>query len=185
MLKDITKTHTSEVSQPPDIALIKPPHLEHKAVDALSQPSANLENTLLDVPTGDVATDIKPAASLANAEAIDTLSFPNQPSQGKSSIPSSDSDGFYFDQESKQMLNTNLATTSAEPAFFRANEGVSLEQALVQASELLRCATATAYECGDNLKGSQRDLAFLVMHLVQMVQTLVDKKSLDNLPLRN
>ena len=87
MLKDITKTHTSEVSQPPDIALIKPPHLEHKAVDALSQPSANLENPLLDVPAGDVATDIKPAASLANAEAIDTLSFPNQPSQGKSSIP--------------------------------------------------------------------------------------------------
>jgi len=42
----------------------------------------------------------------------------------------------------------------------------------------------TAYECGDSLKGSQRDLAFSVMHLVQMVQTLVDK-SLDNLPLRD
>jgi len=82
------------------------------------------------------------------------------------------------------MLNTNLAATPAEPAFFRANEGVSLEQALVHASELLRCATATAYECGDSLKGSQRDLAFSVMHLVQMVQALVDK-SLDNLPLRD
>ena len=77
MLKDITKTHTSEVLQPPDIALIKPPLIEHKAVDALSQPSANLEIPPLDVPTGDVATDIKPAASLANAEAIDTLIFPN------------------------------------------------------------------------------------------------------------
>jgi len=71
-------------------------------------------------------------------------------------------------------------SASAQP-FFKANEHIGLEEALAHASELLGCASATAYECGDSLKGTQRELAFSVLHLVQMAQTLVDK-SLEHVP---
>jgi hypothetical protein len=50
-----------------------------------------------------------------------------------------------------------------------------LESSLVRASELLRCASATAYENGDNLTGSHRDLAFSVMHLIEMARAMVDR----------
>ncbi|MFK7702816.1 DUF6124 family protein [Pseudomonas caspiana] len=49
------------------------------------------------------------------------------------------------------------------------------EQALTHASELLRCAMATAYECGDSLTGSKRDLAFSVVHLVEMAKAMVER----------
>lgn len=50
----------------------------------------------------------------------------------------------------------------------------ALETELVKASELLRCAAATAYESGDRLIGSDRDLAFSVFHLVEMARKAVD-----------
>lgn len=45
---------------------------------------------------------------------------------------------------------------------------INLEANLLRASELLRCAAATAYESSDQLNGQQRDLACSVMHLVQI-----------------
>jgi hypothetical protein len=54
----------------------------------------------------------------------------------------------------------------------------SLEESLIQASDLLRCATATAYESADHLSGSKRDLAFSVVHLIDMAKAAVDR-SLD------
>lgn len=78
---------------------------------------------------------------------------------------------------------TNLphtVSTSAQP-FFKANDQISLEDALNHVSELLGCASATAYECGDSLKGAQRELAFSVLHLVQMARTLV-VRSLEHVP---
>ncbi|GFM68510.1 DUF3077 domain-containing protein [Pseudomonas cichorii] len=60
-------------------------------------------------------------------------------------------------------------------AHFTASESLGQEEALVHASDLLRCAMATAYECGDNLSGSQRDLAFSVVHLIEMANTLLER----------
>jgi len=51
----------------------------------------------------------------------------------------------------------------------------TLETELVKASELLRCAAASAYESGDRLKGTDRDLAFSVFHLVEMARRAVDR----------
>ncbi|MBX8532433.1 DUF6124 family protein [Pseudomonas cichorii] len=51
----------------------------------------------------------------------------------------------------------------------------NLEQDLQHASDLLRCAVATAYETSDQLTGQKRDLAFSVMHLVTMAQGLVER----------
>ncbi|MBX8606985.1 DUF3077 domain-containing protein [Pseudomonas cichorii] len=58
---------------------------------------------------------------------------------------------------------------------FIANDALSHEEALVRASDLLRCAMATAYECGDNLSGSQRALAFSAVHLIEMAHTLLER----------
>ena len=51
----------------------------------------------------------------------------------------------------------------------------TLEQSLLYVSELLRCASATAYETGDSLNGPKRDLAFSVVHLINMAKTELDR----------
>ena len=59
----------------------------------------------------------------------------------------------------------------------------SIEEALAQISGLLRCATATACESAENLIGVKRDLAFSVVHLIDMAKVIVDQ-SLDSLEVR-
>ncbi|PHN28571.1 DUF3077 domain-containing protein [Pseudomonas phytophila] len=51
----------------------------------------------------------------------------------------------------------------------------TLEQDLQRVSDLLRCAVATAYESSDHLTGQKRDLAFSVVHLVEIAQGLVER----------
>ncbi|WP_349971336.1 DUF6124 family protein [Pseudomonas caspiana] len=51
----------------------------------------------------------------------------------------------------------------------------TLEESLLHVSDLLRCAAATAYETGDTLNGSKRDLAFSVVHLIAMAKAELDR----------
>jgi len=55
----------------------------------------------------------------------------------------------------------------------------SLEETLIQVSDILRCASAAAYESGDALNGAKRDLAFSVVHLIDIARTRLDR-SLDD-----
>ena len=57
-------------------------------------------------------------------------------------------------------------------------DSVNSEAALAQASDLLRCAVASASEAGDGLCGLARDRVLSVMHLVELARAYVDK-SLD------
>lgn len=50
-----------------------------------------------------------------------------------------------------------------------------LEDTLLRVDQILRCAVATAYEAGEQLSGQQRDLAFSVMHLAEMAQSLINQ----------
>ena len=61
---------------------------------------------------------------------------------------------------------------------YAAPSSVNLEAALAQASDLLRCAGASASEAGNGLSGVQRDLVLSVAHLVELAKGYVDK-SLD------
>ena len=61
---------------------------------------------------------------------------------------------------------------------YAAPSSVNLEAALAQASDLLRCAGASASEAGNGLSGMQRDLVLSVAHLVELAKAYVDK-SLD------
>ncbi|KPX47485.1 Uncharacterized protein ALO68_00249 [Pseudomonas syringae pv. helianthi] len=52
---------------------------------------------------------------------------------------------------------------------------ISLEATLVHALDFLRCASATAHELGNELTGSQRDLLFASMHMVEMASVMVER----------
>ncbi|MDI2590889.1 DUF3077 domain-containing protein [Pseudomonas sp. N3-W] len=76
-------------------------------------------------------------------------------------------------------LKPAVSEAPIESRFFDVNRNISREEALVHASDLLRCAAATAHESAENLQGPQRALAFSVVHMVDMAQALVDR-SLDD-----
>lgn len=75
-------------------------------------------------------------------------------------------------------LKPAVSEAAEEERFFDVNRNVSSEEALVRASDLLRCAAATAYESANNLKGAHRDLAFSTVHMIDMAKALLDR-SLD------
>lgn len=50
----------------------------------------------------------------------------------------------------------------------------SLEKSLLHASALLRYLAAIANETGDNLSGSQRDLVFSMLYLIERIKSEVD-----------
>ncbi|MVV50051.1 DUF3077 domain-containing protein [Pseudomonas sp. PB120] len=65
-----------------------------------------------------------------------------------------------------------------EERFFAVNRNISSEEALVHATDLLRCAAATAFESANHLQGANRDLAFSTVHMIDMAKALLDR-SLD------
>ncbi|MCQ9473267.1 hypothetical protein NRB15_23265 [Pseudomonas alliivorans] len=52
---------------------------------------------------------------------------------------------------------------------------MNLEATLLHALDFLRCASATAYELGDELVGAKRDLAFAAMHMAEMAKVMVER----------
>jgi hypothetical protein len=64
---------------------------------------------------------------------------------------------------------------SPDPSQDSSLDYLSLEATLLHALDFLRCASATAYELGDDLSGSQRDLAFASMHMVEMAKVMVER----------
>ncbi|WP_191487857.1 DUF6124 family protein [Pseudomonas sp. FEN] len=57
------------------------------------------------------------------------------------------------------------------------------EETLVHIYEILQCASVNAYECADNLQGSNRKLALGAVHLIDMAQQHLDSL-LDKEPAR-
>ncbi|UFH50700.1 DUF6124 family protein [Pseudomonas sp. KNUC1026] len=60
------------------------------------------------------------------------------------------------------------------PLPLQVRPGLKHQEALNHASELLKCACATAYESADQLRGVPRDMAMAVVHMVGMARALVD-----------
>ncbi|WP_285416194.1 DUF3077 domain-containing protein [Pseudomonas sp. efr-133-TYG-5] len=71
-------------------------------------------------------------------------------------------------------LKPAVSEPSNEDRFFGVNRNLSNEESLVHASDLLRCAAATAFKAADNLQGVNRDLAFSAVHMVDMARAMVD-----------
>ncbi|VVO39444.1 DUF6124 family protein [Pseudomonas fluorescens] len=72
-------------------------------------------------------------------------------------------------------LKPEVSEATFEEKIFEVRPGISSEEAMVHACSLLRCAAATAHESADNLFGANRDLAFSVVHMIDMAKTLVDR----------
>ncbi|SDU90842.1 DUF6124 family protein [Pseudomonas mucidolens] len=59
-------------------------------------------------------------------------------------------------------------------SLFALKPGISSEEALVHASDLLRSAAAIAYELANSKLGETRDLAFSVVYLIDMAKAMLD-----------
>lgn len=72
-------------------------------------------------------------------------------------------------------LKEDVSTPAADETFFAIKPGISQEEALVHASDLLRSAAATAYESASSHQGNHRDLAFSVVYLIDMAKAMVER----------
>ncbi|TFF13791.1 DUF3077 domain-containing protein [Pseudomonas sp. BCA14] len=79
-------------------------------------------------------------------------------------------------------LKEDMSASVPEGALFAINPGLSQEEALVHASDLLRSAAATAYESASNHQGNQRDLAFSVVYLIDMAKAMVERSLQASVP---
>ena len=77
-------------------------------------------------------------------------------------------------------LQSHLPARPMSTVLYAISDSVNLEAALAQASDLLRCAGASACEAGNGLSGHARSLVLSSMHLVELAKAYVDK-SLDGL----
>ena len=77
-------------------------------------------------------------------------------------------------------LNDHQPARPVGTATYAIPDNVNVEAALAQASDLLRCAGASACEAGNGLSGHARSLVLSSMHLVELAKAYVDK-SLDGL----
>ncbi|QHF45632.1 hypothetical protein PspS35_18205 [Pseudomonas sp. S35] len=72
-------------------------------------------------------------------------------------------------------LKEDMSARTPDETFFAIKPGISQEEALVHASDLLRSAAATAYESANSQQGNQRDLAFSVVFLIDMAKAMVER----------
>lgn len=72
-------------------------------------------------------------------------------------------------------LKPAVSEETVEERFFDVNRNVSREEALVHASDLMRCAAAIAHESANHHQGSSRDLAFSAVHMIDMARAMVDR----------
>ncbi|TKJ65489.1 hypothetical protein PspCFBP13506_01500 [Pseudomonas sp. CFBP13506] len=72
-------------------------------------------------------------------------------------------------------LKEKMSAPAADEAMFAIKPGISQEEALVYASDLLRSAAATAYESASSHQGNHRDLAFSVVYLIDMAKAMLER----------
>ncbi|PHN53569.1 hypothetical protein AO268_11365 [Pseudomonas sp. ICMP 8385] len=72
-------------------------------------------------------------------------------------------------------MNNDLPMKSTSSNIFNVRPGLSPEDALTNASELLASAVSMGYHGAFELVGAQRDKALGILQLVEMAQMLVDQ----------
>jgi hypothetical protein len=61
-----------------------------------------------------------------------------------------------------------------ELRFYNVSKDVSFEDTQLYIADLLRCASVSAYQCGDHLKGADRAMVFSIWHLLEIAKAMVD-----------
>ncbi|MET0776777.1 MAG: hypothetical protein ABWZ65_15025 [Pseudomonas mandelii] len=72
-------------------------------------------------------------------------------------------------------LTGNQPSPPDELRFYNVSEDVSFEDAQLYLADLLRCASVSAYQCGEHLKGADRAMVFSVWHLLEIAKAMVDR----------
>ena len=72
-------------------------------------------------------------------------------------------------------LKPGVSEQEVKERLFKVNESIDEEEALIHAFDLLRCASAVAYESAVNLQGTKRDLAFSVVHMLDLARALMER----------
>ena len=62
-----------------------------------------------------------------------------------------------------------------ELRFYNVSNDVSFEDTQLYIADLLRCASVTAYQCGDHLKGADRAMVYSIWHLLEIAKAMVDR----------
>ncbi|MCF4995454.1 hypothetical protein GIW70_12665 [Pseudomonas syringae] len=70
-----------------------------------------------------------------------------------------------------------------ELRFYTVSADVSAEEAQLYVADLLRCASVSAYKCGDQLSGADRLMVFSIWHLLEIAKAMVDR-SIDRLGMK-
>ncbi|WP_442107786.1 DUF6124 family protein [Pseudomonas sp. NUPR-001] len=71
-------------------------------------------------------------------------------------------------------LNPSPPTEPLADCWLVPREGLDDAQATEHATQLLRCAAATAQESASGLQGMQRDLALTVVHMINMAKAVLE-----------
>ena len=61
-----------------------------------------------------------------------------------------------------------------EMRFYNVSKDVSFEDTQLYVADLLRCASVSAYQCGDQLKGADRAMVYSIWHLLEIAKAMVD-----------
>ena len=72
-------------------------------------------------------------------------------------------------------LKPSVSQQGLEKKMFLVSEDVSQEEALVHASDYLRCAIASAQGAAEHQQGSQRDLLMSILFFMESSKQLVDR----------
>ncbi|WP_458371095.1 DUF6124 family protein [Pseudomonas fluorescens] len=62
-----------------------------------------------------------------------------------------------------------------ELRFYNVSKDVSFEDTQLYVADLLRCASVTAYQCGNQLKGADRAMVYSIWHLLEIAKAMVDR----------
>jgi len=71
-------------------------------------------------------------------------------------------------------LTGDQPSSPDELRFYNVSKDVSFEDSQLYIADLLRCASVSAYQCGDHLKGADRAMVFSIWHLLEIAKAMVD-----------
>ncbi|MHC8392181.1 DUF6124 family protein [Pseudomonas sp. LB3P93] len=99
---------------------------------------------------------------------------PETPTEGKpAGAPPRDRSALY--RAIDFYLTGEQPSAPDELRFYNVSDDVSFEDTQLYVADLLRCASVTAYQCGDHLKGADRAMVFSIWHLLEIAKAMVDR----------
>lgn len=72
-------------------------------------------------------------------------------------------------------LKPEVSGEETSDKLFQVRSDIGMEEAVIHAYDLLRCAAAVAYQLTESLQGASRDLAFSAIHMIDLARAMVER----------